>query len=172
MKDRYKNILEKREPKYEKSSNKWSKNEAKIHQKSFQNRCEKRDEKRRSKTWHGGMRVVPKPNHFKRILRKKTHEESRMRGEYKVECKKWSAKGKCRKASADREPTTHANTLGGQRPRADRLRAFPLARVSGCFVRQLPPKLNKNGTQIDHKWDQSGPGGEGATENQRKYEKV
>ena len=42
-----------------------------------------------------------------------------MRGEYKVECKKWSAKGKCRKASADREPTTHANTLGGQRPRAD-----------------------------------------------------
>ena len=71
----------------------------------------------------------PKPNHFKRILRKKTHEESRMRGEYKVECKKWSAKGKCRKASADREPTQDSNTLGGQRPRADRLRAFRLARV-------------------------------------------
>ena len=59
------------------------------------------------------MRAVPKPNHFKRILRKKTHEESRLKGEYKVECKKWSAKGKCRKASADREPTTDANTLGG-----------------------------------------------------------
>ena len=28
-------------------------------------------------------------------------------------------KGEYRKASADREPTTHANTLGGQRPRAD-----------------------------------------------------
>ena len=52
-----------------------------------------------------------------------------MRGEYKVECKKWSAKGKCRKASADREPTTDPNTLGGQRPRADRLRAFRLAKV-------------------------------------------
>ena len=45
-----------------------------------------------------------------------------MKGECRVECKKWSAKGKCRKASAkgkcrkasaDREPTTHANTLGG-----------------------------------------------------------
>ena len=42
-----------------------------------------------------------------------------MKGEYKVECKKWSAKGTYRKASADREPTTHVNTLGGQRPRAD-----------------------------------------------------
>ena len=40
-------------------------------------------------------------------------------GENKVECKKWSAKGTYRKASADREPTTHPNTLGGQRPRAD-----------------------------------------------------
>ena len=65
------------------------------------------------------MRVVPNSYHFKRILRKKTNEESRMKGEYKVECKKWSAKGTYRKASADREPTTHANTLGGQRPRAD-----------------------------------------------------
>ena len=27
--------------------------------------------------------------------------------------------GECRKASADREPTTDLNTLGGQRPRAD-----------------------------------------------------
>ena len=81
-------------------------------------------------TWPGGMRVIPKTNHFKRILRKKTNEESRMKGEYKVECKKWSAKGTYRKASADREPTTHANTLGGQRPRADskRERAFRQAR--------------------------------------------
>ena len=41
-----KNMLEKREPKYENSSKKWSQNGAKIHQKSFQNRCEKRDEKK------------------------------------------------------------------------------------------------------------------------------
>ena len=42
-----------------------------------------------------------------------------------------------------------------------------------CFVRQLLPKPNENGTNIDHKWDQSGPGGgEGATENRQKYEKV
>ena len=64
----------------------------------------------RKKPWPGGMRVIPKPNHFKRI---------RLKGENKVECKKWSAKGTYRKASADREPTTHPNTLGGQRPRAD-----------------------------------------------------
>ena len=73
----------------------------------------------RKKPWPGVLRVIPKPNHFKRILRKKTNEESRLKGEYKVECKKWSAKGTYRKASADREPTTHLNTLGGQRPRAD-----------------------------------------------------
>ena len=45
-----------------------------------------------------------------------------MKGECRVECKKWSAmgkcrkasaEGKCRKASADREPTTDVNTLGG-----------------------------------------------------------
>ena len=83
------------------------------------NRSEKKDEKKGANPGSGGMRACPKPNHFKRILRKKTHEESRLKGEYKVECKKWSAKGKCRKASADREPTTDPNTLGGQRPRAD-----------------------------------------------------
>ena len=45
---------------------------------------QKMDEKKRfrnlsreNKPAPGGMRVVPKPNHFKRILRKKTHEESR-----------------------------------------------------------------------------------------------
>ena len=31
--------------------------------------------------------------------------------------------------------------------------------VSSFVVRQLLAKSNKNGTQIDHKWDQSGPGG-------------
>ena len=62
---------------------------------------------------------VPNPIISKDILRQKTNEESRLKGEYKVECKKWSAKGTYRKASADREPTTDVNTLGGQRPRAD-----------------------------------------------------
>ena len=73
----------------------------------------------------------PNPIISKDFDRKKTHEESRSKGEYKVECKKWSAKGKCRKASADREPTQELNTLGGQRPRADsgRKRAFRRARV-------------------------------------------
>ena len=61
----------------------------------------------------------PQSYHFKRILRKKTNEESRLKGENKVECKKWSAKGSYRKASAEREPTQDLNTLGGQRPRAD-----------------------------------------------------
>ena len=152
----------------------------------------------------------PNPIISKDILRQKTNEESRLKGEYRVECKKWSAKGTYRKASADREPTTHVNTLGGQRPRADskRERAFRRARffvsvglwVCGygcllccvvarsdakpscmlccgvvglwcvcvcvcvfywprgsqkapkiCFVRQLLPKPNKNGTKIDHK---------------------
>ena len=67
------------------------------------------------------------------------HEESRMKGEYRVECKKWSAKGKCRKASAegkcrkasaDKEPTTHPNTLGG----SDHVRIYglpPLPPTSG-----------------------------------------
>ena len=151
------------------------------------------------------MRVVPKPNHFKRILRKKTNEESRLKGENKVECKKWSAKGTYRKASADREPTQDLNTLGGQRPRADTQGASAHSAGPGffclwvcgfvglwvcgvvglwgcgvvglwcvcvfywprgsqkapniCFVRQLLPKPNKNGTQIDHKWNQSVPGG-------------
>ena len=40
-----KNMLEKKEPTYENVSKTWSKNGAKIHQKSFQNRCEKRDKK-------------------------------------------------------------------------------------------------------------------------------
>ena len=44
-----KNMLQKREPKYENSSKKWSKNGATIHQKAFQKRCEKRDKKKRSK---------------------------------------------------------------------------------------------------------------------------
>ena len=64
------------------------------------------------------------------VRRKQTKKTDYIKGEYRVECKKWSAKGKCRKASADREPTQDLNTLGGQRPRADseRKRAFRRAR--------------------------------------------
>ena len=68
---------------------------------------------------------------FQKNPSEENREESRLKGENKVECKKWSAKGTYRKASADREPTQDVNTLGGQRPRADsgRKRAFRRARV-------------------------------------------
>ena len=56
---------------------------------------------------------------FQKNPSEENREESRLKGENKVECKKWSAKGTYRKASADREPTQDLNTLGGQRPRAD-----------------------------------------------------
>ena len=76
-------MLEKREPKYENSSKNIFKNGAKIHQKSFQNRCEKNDEKKRfenlsffGKPAPGAMRVIPKGYHFKRILRKKTEKKA------------------------------------------------------------------------------------------------
>ena len=67
----------------------------------------------------GAMRVIPKGYHFKRFPSEENKEESQLKGGNKVECKKWSAKGTYRKASADREPTQDLNTLGGQRPRAD-----------------------------------------------------
>ena len=106
MKNRYKKHAQKREPKYENSLKKCSKNGAKIHQKSLHKSIKKRDEKKRFKPLPGGRGGIPKPNHFKRhpseCGAKKTHEEIRMKGECRVECKKWSAKGKCRKASADR----------------------------------------------------------------------
>jgi len=60
----------------------------------------------------GGTRVIPGGYHFKRFPSEENREESQLKGANKVECKKWSAKGTYRKASADREPTTHVNTLG------------------------------------------------------------
>ena len=94
----------------------------------------KKDEKKGAipeKTWAGGSRVGPKGYHFKRFPSEENREESQQKGANKVECKKWSAKGTYRKASADREPTQDLSTLGGQRPRADswRERAFRRARV-------------------------------------------
>ena len=50
-----------------------------------------------------------------------------------MECEKWIANGKCRKASADREPTLHLNTLGGQRPRADLWATASSADLRFCF---------------------------------------
>ena len=51
--------------------------------------------------------------------------------------------------------------------------------VSSFDVRQLLAKPNKNGTNIEHKCDRSGPGGgargtqgQGVLENQRKYETI
>ena len=70
-------------------------------------------------SWPGGMRASPGGYHFKRFPSEENREESQQKGANKVECKKWSAKGTYRKASADREPTQDLNTLGGQRPRAD-----------------------------------------------------
>ena len=86
------------------------------------------------------MRGVPKGYHFKRFPSEENKEESQLKGGNKVECKRWSAIGTYRKASAEREPTQDLNTLGGQRPRADskRERAFRRARffvfvgLGGC----------------------------------------
>ena len=44
--------------------------------------------------------------------------------------------------------------------------------TKGVHKSKLLPKPNKNGTNIDHKLDQSGPGGKGPPQNQQKYKKV
>ena len=131
-----KNMLEKREPKYEHSSKKWSKNGANIHQKSFQNRCEKRDKKRNTKPWPGVMRVVPKPNHFKRHpsaenKRRKPTEGWVQSGVQKVECKRQVQKGKCRQGTHNgpkhaRWPATTCGYMG--------YRLFHRPQVSFLFV--------------------------------------
>ena len=53
------------------------------------------------------------------------------------------------------------------------LEGWPRFVVSSFVVRQLLANSKTNGTNIDHKWDQSGPegGGQGVLENQRKYNK-
>ena len=111
-------MLEKIEPKYENSSKKWSKNGAKIHQKSFQKSMQKKGAIL-EKTLARQNARNPQRLSFQKNPSEENIEESRLKGENKVECKKWSAKGTYRKASADREPTQDLNTLGGQRPRAD-----------------------------------------------------
>ena len=105
----------------------YQKSDPKIEPKSIKNhskiRCGKSDEKKGVKSLIASARRnarQPRGLSFQKNPSEENKEESQLKGEKKkVECKKWSAKGTYRKASADREPTTHLNTLGGQRPRAD-----------------------------------------------------
>ena len=101
----------------------------------------KRDGKKGTNPGSGGMRAGPKGYHFKRFPSEENKEESRLKGENKVECKKWSAKGTYRKASADREPTQNVNTLGGQRPRAD------LIFIKKCLIFEGAKRIQKEATK-------------------------
>ena len=114
------------------------KNDPKMEPKSIKNhsknRCEKRDEKRMSKTLEPGMAKCassPNPIISKGILRSEVRRKQTKKADWKVSTE-WSAKSGVQRESeerqvqtsaerqrADREPTTHPNTLGGQRPRAD-----------------------------------------------------
>ena len=102
------------------------KNDPKMEPKSIKNhsknRCEKRYEKKGAipeKTLARQNARNPQRLSFQKTPSEENREESQLKLANKVECKKWSAKGTYRKASAEREPTQDLNTLGGQRPRAD-----------------------------------------------------
>ena len=99
-----KNMLEKREPKYENSSKKWSTNGPKIHQKAFQNLCEKRDEKKRSQTATRHGAEFSQTQSFQKTSFGVRCEESTLRksneGWVQSGVQKANAKGKCKKASA------------------------------------------------------------------------
>ena len=71
------------------------------------------------------MRGSPGGYHSKRFPSEENREECQLKGANKVECKKWSAKGTYRKASAERHSTQDLNTLVCLRPRVD----LPLARI-------------------------------------------
>ena len=121
MKINTKNMLEKRELKYENSSKKWSKNGAKIHQKSFQNRCEKRDKKKRFPPLARRNARGPQTQSFQKTLyevntRRKPTEGWVQGGVQKVECKRQVQKGKCRQGTHDapkhaRWPATTCGSL-------------------------------------------------------------
>ena len=145
MKNRYKKHARKKRAKIwkliKKVIQKWSQNPSKITPKIDAKKGTKKEGlklQNRYPAWYGQS---PNPIISKDILRSEVRRKYTKKVEWGVSAE-WSAKsevqresaerqvqGKCRKASADREPTTDANTLGGQRPRADRLRAFRLARV-------------------------------------------
>ena len=104
--------------------------EPKSIKKHSRNRCEKREKKGHRKTPQHlivMVRTIAKPNHFKRHPAewgaRSKYTKRVMRGEYKVECKKWSAKrqvqGECRKTSADRQHTPGPKHARWLRPRAD-----------------------------------------------------
>ena len=82
------------------------------------------------------MRASPGGYHFKRFPSEENREESQLKGANKVECKKWSAKGTYRKASAERHSKTHLNTLVGLRPRADSKRKRAFRRALGKIYRR------------------------------------
>ena len=135
-----------------------------------------RSEVRRKQTKKANWRVSTEWS-AKSGVQRESAERQVQTGNYKVECKKWSAKGKCRKASADREPTTHLNTLGGQRPRADLIAyahsAWPGFRVASFanFYQnrtKMIPKSTTNGTD----WARGGRKGQPKINtNLKKYKK-
>ena len=122
---------------HQKSDSKMEPKSIKNHSK---NRCEKRDEKKGAipeKTLGRQNARNPQRLSFQKTPSEENREESQLKLANKVECKKWSAKGTYRKASADREPTTHLNTLGGQRPRADSLIQVPTAKFRTWSQRMI-----------------------------------
>ena len=101
----------KNEKKHKKGANNW----AKIHKKSLHKSMRKKGRKKRGDPGKNlGRRNARNPQRlsFQKTPSEENREESQLKLANKVECKKWSAKGTYRKASADREPTTHLNTLG------------------------------------------------------------
>ena len=119
MENRYQKHARKRRAKIWKLIQKWSQNPSKITPKID---AKKNLEKSLIASARRNARG-PQKLSFQKNPSEENREESRLKGENKVECKKWSAKGTYRKASAEREPTQDLNTLGGQRPRGDSLNA-------------------------------------------------
>ena len=107
----------------------YPKSDPKIEPKSIKkhsrNRCEKREKKGHRKTPQHltlMVRTIAKPNHFKRHPAewgaRSKYTKRVMRGEYKVECKRWSAERQVQSVSAERQvqtgnPHRDVNTLGG-----------------------------------------------------------
>ena len=113
---------------FKKTSKMEPKREPKSSQNRSKNRCEKRFEKRASKILYRrnarGCRGDYRGVKNKQTEGKQT-EGSRMKGAIKGECKGGVQKveckrGECRGGSAERQPTTHVNTLVCLRPRADK----------------------------------------------------
>ena len=102
-----KNMLEKREPKYENSSKKWSKNEPKSIKNHSKNQCDKRFENRgvenliasARRNARGPQRLSFQKISFGRKQRRKPTEGWEQGGVQKVECNRHIQEGKCRKGT-------------------------------------------------------------------------